>query len=434
MPIRTDTLVIWLIATAALSPAAAQTPVGDPFTVNTTRTGHQGSAAVAAGSDGGFAVVWRSENQDGDGWGVFARWYDILAGPLTDEVQVNVFTTGNQLAPRVTADGQGRYVIAWRDSGRGFFARRFDAAGNALGGELELTGNLPTLSGGDISANVPGQFIASWLRPDSTDRIVEARRYDAAGLPLGDAFEVSSFSPKGPFDGIGVELLDDQSFVVAWSDGEEISARLYDVQGDPAGAEFQVSQLNYPYSFFSTRPRVEAEANGRFRLVWATDINLEEVTTMTRTVTGTGVLGTLTDLDLPSVDFGAFSMTGNGEFVVSRVPYFPRLLHGTRFDAGHGVLSEFEIVEEADYDICCSAIAHQSADSRDFIVAWQEPPPGESEPDVRARRFGSLLFADGFESGRHLGLVQHGAVGRSWVLSTGAGALSSIGTRRRLGC
>jgi hypothetical protein len=396
--IRSEILAIWLCAAAVLWPAGAQTPVGDPFTVNITQAGYQGNVSVAAGPNGGFAIVWRSDDQDGDGSGVYARWYDVLARPLTDEVQVNVFTTGNQRAPRVTADGQGRYVIAWTDSGRGFIARRFDAEGNALGGEFEITATVPPLGEESISANVPGQFVASWLRPDGTDRFLEARRFDAAGQPLGDAFPVASF-PSGFMEGTGVKLLDDQSFLVAWSDSEEVRARLYDPQGDPTGAEFQVSQLNYPYSFFSTAPVVGADDAGRFRLVWATDINLEEMTAMTRTVTGAGVLGPLTDLDLPSAGIGEFSMTGDGEFVVPHAPYYPDLLRGTRFDASHGVLAEFDVAEDADSYLARAAVAHQSADSRDFIVAWQAPPAGDPDPDVRARRFALLLFADGFESG-----------------------------------
>jgi len=397
---RAGSHAITVLMLLAIWPATAQTPAGEPFTVNTTTDGFQTGPDVAAAPDGVFAVVWQDEVQDGDGWGLYARWFDATGEALTGEVQVNRLTAGDQLHPQIDSDGQGNFVIAWLDLTFGVRARRFDGVGMALGDELAVTPPGPGPADQSVSANAAGSFVVTWLRPDLSNRVVEARRYGADGLPLGKPFTVSTFPQFLWLDGTEVELLDDLSFVVAWSDGEEVSARLYDSNGSPAGAEFQVSQ-GYPYSSFSSYVDVGSEASGRFRVVWTTDVNLLEVTTMTRTITGGGALGPLTDLDLrsPEYDVSGFSMTRGGEFVVTQVSYWPRTFQGTRFDANHNPLSQFEVAGDADDSLGGANVAHQSADSQEFVVVWAENPPGGFVPDIRARCFSPRIFSDGFESG-----------------------------------
>ena len=187
----------------------------------------------------------------------------------------------------------------------------------------------------------------TWLRLASPNWIVEARRYGADGLPLGNAFTVSTFFDFAYSEETAVELRDDQSFIVGWGDGEEIFGRLYDSAGNPTTAAFQLSQLD-PFSFWSFALDVGCEGTGRFRFFWATDINLEEAAPMTRTVTGAGVLGPLTQLDFPSHGTPGYSMTGDGEFIVTRNWLWGHFLEGERFDAQHTVLSEFGIEQYAD--------------------------------------------------------------------------------------
>ena len=76
MKIRLGVATLCLLVLTTVSPTPAQIPLGEPFIVNTTTAGDQRSPDVAIGPDGRFVVVWRSEDQDGSGWGVFARWFD----------------------------------------------------------------------------------------------------------------------------------------------------------------------------------------------------------------------------------------------------------------------------------------------------------------------------------------------------------------------
>jgi hypothetical protein len=64
---------------------ADETPNGDPFLVNTETSGNQGilGPGVAVAPDGNFVIVWDSEDQDGDGDGVFGQRFVLSASCST---------------------------------------------------------------------------------------------------------------------------------------------------------------------------------------------------------------------------------------------------------------------------------------------------------------------------------------------------------------
>lgn len=103
--------------------------------VNSTTAGHQRYSDVAVDLAGdNFVVTWSSANQDGSGYGVYARRYTrgmFLFTPAflpkTGEMQVNTTTAGNQLYSSVAMDHQGNYIVAW--SGRGTQLNQEDIQG-----------------------------------------------------------------------------------------------------------------------------------------------------------------------------------------------------------------------------------------------------------------------------------------------------------------
>src|SRR4030095_9072357 len=70
--------------------------LGADFRVNTYTTGIQRWPRVAVRHDGQFVVVWQSNGQDGNGYGVFGQRFRANGAPLGPEFQVNTFTTGAQ--------------------------------------------------------------------------------------------------------------------------------------------------------------------------------------------------------------------------------------------------------------------------------------------------------------------------------------------------
>src|SRR5205814_10577590 len=137
--------------------------------VNSTQGKFQQLPAAAMDSSGIATIVWQSKNQDGSGAGVFARRYDALGNVLTGELQINNTKTGNQNKPSVAAAPGGAFVVAWTSgnnqdgSNNGIYARRYNSSATAQGNEFLV--NTHTNNSQDWSAagkDGSGNFTIAW--------------------------------------------------------------------------------------------------------------------------------------------------------------------------------------------------------------------------------------------------------------------------------
>jgi hypothetical protein len=113
---------------------AAGAMVGTEFQINQEIVNTQFDAHVAADSDGNFTVVWSSNQQDGDSYGVYARSYDVAGNALTDEFLVNTTTASNQSASAIDMTGTGDIIITWHGNQTGaldIYSQRY-SSGPAL--------------------------------------------------------------------------------------------------------------------------------------------------------------------------------------------------------------------------------------------------------------------------------------------------------------
>ncbi|MFL6823026.1 MAG: hypothetical protein ACJ8FA_10690, partial [Xanthobacteraceae bacterium] len=89
---------------------------------------------VAALTGGGFVVVWREANGDGNFDGIRARLYNNIATGLGPAFTVNSTTAGIQFEPDVAALNDGGFVVVWKDVNLSVLhGQRFDATGHAVG-------------------------------------------------------------------------------------------------------------------------------------------------------------------------------------------------------------------------------------------------------------------------------------------------------------
>jgi len=119
------------------------TPAGPEFQVNGYTPGNQLYPSVAADADGDFVVAWESNGQDGDGYGVYFQRYNAAGAPLGGPTRAAETTYGQQFGASVGMDDAGNFVVAWGTqdqdgSGYGVFARRFDSAGIPMGNEFQV--------------------------------------------------------------------------------------------------------------------------------------------------------------------------------------------------------------------------------------------------------------------------------------------------------
>jgi hypothetical protein len=95
------------IAAALISCSLTQAqvvPGGSEFQVNTYTTAYQYDAAVVAGENGGFVVVWESDYQDGWGYSVQGRRYLVNGSAASGEFQVRNSPALEDLLDRIQGE------------------------------------------------------------------------------------------------------------------------------------------------------------------------------------------------------------------------------------------------------------------------------------------------------------------------------------------
>lgn len=240
---------VLLLGTASAGRAGQPVRAGGEIVVNTTTAQTQASPDVAVADAGNFVVVWDSGSFFGDR-NVFAQRYDSSGLPEGDELQINTFTANQQNGPRVGMDANGSFVVTWYSEGQfpparfSIMGRRFDSAGNPLGGEFEVsTGQTAVFQ--DVAMDAAGNFLVVWDgRPAGTFGIssVYARLYDSAGSPRTSPFLVCQKQDLGgDFPSVtatpgGGWIITCASDYDSATDNVDILALRYDAAGNPVGS------------------------------------------------------------------------------------------------------------------------------------------------------------------------------------------------------
>ena len=220
--------------------------LGDDFQVNTYTTGSQDSTSAAMHPDGGAVVVWRSAGSNGNdnlGTSIQGRRFAPDGNPLGDESQINTYTPDNQFLPEVAALTDGGFVVTWRTDGangdpsdESIQARRFDSSGNPAGNQFQVNSiDERDQSFPEVTGLADGGFLIVWeslfLDPKNattgkvdTTKVsgtrdlfydVQGQVYGADGEPRGQEFKINSLTPDDQMSAVAAPL--GEGFVVAWS-------------------------------------------------------------------------------------------------------------------------------------------------------------------------------------------------------------------------
>ena len=263
------------------APAAADELLkdGPELLVNTYTTGPQGFPEIAVTGTGEYVVTWESAPQDGSDFGVYAQRFAADGTKIGPELQVNTYTTGTQWDPSVAVDGAGNFVVAWHGDGGNpsfdVFARRFDASGSPLGDQFQVNTFTTDYQGNtSVASAADGGFLVVWESDtqDQSDGGVYGQVYNAAGMPLGGEIRINDTTAADQND-VRVAAVSD-GFAVTWEsflqDGSEESAilRFLDSTGAPASGEIVVNS-HTPGDQEDVALAVSAE--GHLAVVWESD-------------------------------------------------------------------------------------------------------------------------------------------------------------------
>lgn len=395
---------------------------------------------VAVGRDGVAVHVWEAfTNNRND---IFVRRFDRDQVPLGPPLLVNSLTFDDQRTPRISMRDDGGFYVVWRsdefDADLGtnrdwVRGQLFDAGGIPVGSELLISEVSSGTSGGiqtSVAALDDGSFVAAWgsfrgFGPDSQPcspiatpgcqtASVQARRISVAGAPLGGQFQVNqdvSSTQSHP----SVVATDDGGFVVFWQsfsrDDEDpssgsIQGRRFDPDGNPLGDDFQV---NTTTAGSQDSPEAARDDEGRILVVYESP-NFDSSATGVRARLYDRDLNPLNndDLRIPGLEtdqdqYDPRVAGGLGFFMVAWTVFGgigsdedfavnARVLRSTgQFDSPQLQVNQYEPGSQT-----AQAIGAQGADA---VVSWRSNPNAFEADDgiiARSYRF-SRLFADGFE-------------------------------------
>ena len=236
--------------------------VGSEFRVNSHTANDQSAPSITSLNDGGFVVIYHSNGSsaDGDSYGVYGQRYDASGSTVGSEFLVNTEKSGYQLYPSVTSLSDGGFVATWHSQNQdgggggsyafGVHGQRYDASGNAVGGEFQVN----TYTPGDqmfssVTALSGGGFVVAYQSLDLSRMSygISAQRYDASGSPVGSEFFINETENGSQVD-VRLAALDNGGFAAVWSDsgndgsGYGIFGRRFDASGTAIDAnDFQVN-------------------------------------------------------------------------------------------------------------------------------------------------------------------------------------------------
>ncbi|MCB9235050.1 MAG: HYR domain-containing protein [Bacteroidia bacterium] len=292
-------------------------PQGTETRVNSTISGGQRRPDIAMDAAGNFVIVWMSDGEDGDKYGIYGQRYNSSGATQGSNFQINVTTAGNQKQPRVGMSDGGDFVVTWMDesadgSGFGVYFRIYNSGGAPLITETLVNSGYTTDYQGypEIAVNGSGDFVIAWqsLYQDGDRQGVYFQRYNAAGTAQGSATLANTTTADNQQEpGVGMD--ENGNFIIVWAsanaqdgDAEGIYGRLFDSSGNPQGSEFLV---NTTTSGSQDHPQAIASREGLFAVVWEsygqdgsyTGVYLQEFNT-----DGTP-LGTETQVNTRTTDF-----------------------------------------------------------------------------------------------------------------------------------
>jgi hypothetical protein len=290
------TALLFSAVLVAVSVFAQQpAPIGSEFRVNSHVLGDQIRPRLAHQPDGGFIVVWTSDESGAGGTDtngcVLGQRYNSGGARVGNEFQINTSTTYWQWGADVGTDSAGNFVVVWASPHLGvdggdfdIFGQRFLANGSAVGGEFPVNTYTTGRQEDPAIAVAPGgEFVVVWQaeKPDTDDRGgIRAGRFAADATPVGDDFPVNTFTTEHQRVP-AVAIDDDGDFVVVWqgddSGGSDtdpneptksISGQLFANDGSVVGGEFQVNTYTTDHQY---HPSVAMDSDGDFLVVWDSD-------------------------------------------------------------------------------------------------------------------------------------------------------------------
>ncbi|MBE1284824.1 MAG: hypothetical protein GJ676_16050 [Rhodobacteraceae bacterium] len=232
-------------------------PTSKDIQVNTVTLNEQDDARITALPNGGFVVVWESENTAANRNDVFQQVYDASGKPVGGNVQLNTSTLYTSFNPKVSVLKDGSWVTVWGEynGAAGVYeikARKVAANGTPVGSEFQVnTFVAGEQNGPEVTALKNGEFMVVWHSEgaDGNGFGIRAQKYNASGSKVGFEFTVNT-KVAGDQKWPQITEFDNGTVLVTWQEwtydaagsrtGSQSHAQILNQNGTKAGAQFEL--------------------------------------------------------------------------------------------------------------------------------------------------------------------------------------------------
>jgi hypothetical protein len=251
--------------------------VSDELLINSGTAGRQLYPSVAATDAGRLIVAWESREiiEDVNRTSIHARVFEPNGAPLGDDILANASLYDCRY-PDVAADASGRFVVVWvqERSTNTIMARLFDPNDVPAGEPFEVsTAVISSITRPAVAMTSLGRFVIVWdgdpNRASEDD--IHARLYDPNAQPLGEPFVVNTLR-DGAQQWPQVAINDANEFVVVWEHdtgdpnaATDVFARRFNAAGQPVGEQFQINSYTQDRQRY---PAVAMADGGSFVAAW----------------------------------------------------------------------------------------------------------------------------------------------------------------------
>ena len=212
------------------------------------------------------------------------RVFQADGTPVGAEFLITTTASGHQQMPSVALDTDGNFVVTWANEAEDddtpfrVMARRFDATGTALGDAFRVSELTPDTDAAEMDPVVDmdrnGNFIIVWGQEswqhdlDDADGVF-GRLYSSDGTATSEVLRLSAEDEHADLPDVAMD--DDGSFVVAWARGSQhddldVAARRFAADGTALGDSFLVNQTTEDDQDV---PAVAIDDDGGFIVTWS---------------------------------------------------------------------------------------------------------------------------------------------------------------------
>jgi len=378
------------------------TPLGNNFQVDndnveSLRSEHP---SVAMTANSGFVIVWNDKREDG--YNVFGQIYNTNGDQVGTNFKINEEGETDYATPHgVGMDQNGNFVVCWADdSYNGYVnivAQRYASDGSPLGVNFYVNDNYTSTGAAirpEMDMNKNGEFVIGWKYYNH----ICAQRFDASGNPVGVNFQVTDDLETHFPEEVSVALSASGNIVISWYDTYrdyygDVFAQQFDASGNAVGGNFLAD--GFDGHSIQEYPSVAIADNSDFIVTYCDDRGDDAIAGIRRNWDGT-VLGSSfvvnDDIGAGIQGFPAIDMNPDGKFVIawedSRDDFLGDI-YVQRYDAsGNSLGTNVLVNDDGGYWVCSWWPDIGIANNGNFAVTWHDARNNNS-PDIYAQRYSS---------------------------------------------